>query len=282
VRRAFLTDGALARQTRKHRSAVLHQEHPMTRFLFRRLAVALALSTLASASPAARLPTLLAGDTAWAGRTANVLQLTASEQKLRDDPIRFRNTVVGGMVTQGVQSCVGGAIDILMRGGPRTSIKRGCLNAAKTGIAAGAEDGYIVAVTEEANRRNIAATQLAASQVQQDNQRLQAFLDSSAQVLRDGQQRLATLKSDVANRRLSAAEAEQARQREEQNLQAMQNSLAEAKKTRVEYQKAASQFSTQRQNARDLDAQLKQMDAQIGALETNIDQYQKALRVSRA
>lgn len=246
-----------------------------------RLAVAIVLSALAATAAAGSARTARA-DTGWAQRGIGILQMTAAERQLRDDPIRFQQTVIGGMLAVGAQHCALRAVEILLNRGNRRQAREACVQGLKTGVVAGAEDGYATAVAEEAGRRRVAAARLAAAHVQQDNRRLQGFLDSSAQVLREGRERLATLKQAVAAQRMTADEAAQALQREQRNLQAMQGSLAEARKTRDGYRQAAAQFSAQRQDTRALDTQIHHMNARIAELEAHVAQYEQALRVSRA
>lgn len=254
----------------------------MNQTLPRAAAVAVVLGTL-----------LFSTDPAWAGergranaasavQLAGMLQRTAAEAKLRDDPIRFQQTVIGGAVTVGAQSCLDKAIEDLLKRGNRRSAGRACADGLRQGLPAGAENGYAVALQEEANRRQISQLQVATDHVQQDNQRLQTYLDSAAQVLRDGQARLAALNRDIAARRISAADAEQARQRELQNIRSIEASLAEAKQTRGRYVEASAQLTGQAAERRRLDAEIARMNGQIGQLEKNLLDYQRALGVSRA
>jgi len=171
-------------------------------------------------------------------------QLTPAEQQMRKDQDRFHNTVIGGVV--------------------------------------GGIDGYVTAKKEQNGRNEIRTLQAAADDVRKDNQKLQAFLDSSGNVLAEGKQRLAALQGDVAAKRISADQANQARQREEQNIASMNNTLAQAKKTRDQYTQAAAQFSGPAANKRDLDAEITRMNKQVAQLEGNIVEYNKALAVSKA
>lgn len=247
-----------------------------------RLAVALVLSALAAAAAAGPRPARADADAAWTQRAAGILQISVAEQHLRDDPLRFQQTVIGGMLAVGAQHCALGALEALLNRGNRRQAREACAQGLKRGAAAGAEEGYAIAVAEEAGRRQVAATRVAAEHVRRDNQRLQSFLDSSAQVLSDGRARLAAMRDAVAARRMSADDAAQALQREQRNLEAMQGSLAEARKTRDGYRQAAARFDTKGSDGDALDAQIRQMNTRIAQLESHVAQYEQALRVSRA
>lgn len=254
----------------------------MNQTLPRTAAIAVVLGALLFSSDPARAGERGRANAASAVQLAGMLQRTAAEAKLRDDPIRFQQTVIGGAVTVGAQGCVDKLLEDLLNRGNRRSARRACADGLRRGLPAGAESGYAVALQEEANRRQISELQVATGHLQQDNQRLQAYLDSAAQVLRDARARLATLNRDVAARRISAAEAEQARQRELQNIQSIEASLAEAKQTRSRYVEASARITGQAAERRRLDAEIVRMNSQITQLEKNLLDYQRALGVSRA
>jgi hypothetical protein len=101
-------------------------------------------------------------------------------------------------------------------------------------------------------------------------------------VLAEGRGRLADLNRDLAQRKLTAAQAEEARQREERNVASMTKALENAKQSRANYIAASKQFSADPKSKRDLDAEISRMNTQIAQLERNVSEYNKALAVSRA
>ena len=137
-------------------------------------------------------------------------------------------------------------------------------------------------VYAEYMRGQIRELQAATNDVRNDNQRLQAYLDSSGTVLNEGKARLASLSGDVKSRRLSIEQAEVARQREQQNIQAMSNTLTAAKKTRDEYIQNSAKLSGTPQDRRDIDGEIARMNRQVAQLEQNIADYNRALVASRA
>jgi hypothetical protein len=86
----------------------------------------------------------------------------------------------------------------------------------------------------------------------------------------------------VAARRVSAQEAEQARKREQQNIDEMTATLESARKTRDQYRQTAAKVEATPQDRRDLDAELTRMNRQVAQLEGSIAEYSRALQVSKA
>jgi len=208
--------------------------------------------------------------------------LTPAEQQMRQDSDRFNKTVIGGVATGAAIGAGVGLLAALLSGGNSKDARNAAIGGAVIGGIAGGVDGYVTAKKEQAGRSEIRTLQAAAADVRQDNQKLQAFLDSSNTVLAEGKSRLAALQGDVAARRVSAQQAEEARKREEQNIASMNATLAQAKKTRDQYAQAAQQISNSPQNRRDIDAEIANMNKNIGQLEGNIAEYNRALAVSRA
>ena len=213
---------------------------------------------------------------------AQPVALTPAEQQMRQDSERFDKTVIGGVLTGAAIGAGIGALAALLSGGNSKNVRNAAIGGAVIGGVAGGVDGYVTAKKEQSGRNEIRTLQAAAADVRQDNQKLQAFLDSSSTVLAEGKQRLAALQGDVAAKRLSAQQAEEARTREEQNIASMNATLAQAKKTRDQYTQAAAQLSNSPQNRRDMDAEIARMNQQVNQLEGNITEYNRALAVSRA
>jgi chromosome segregation ATPase len=128
----------------------------------------------------------------------------------------------------------------------------------------------------------VAALQATAEDVRADNSKLQAFLASSSTVLEEGKQRLAAVKGDVDAKRISAAQADAARKREEQNIAQMQSTLKKAKETQTQYARASASFQVSASSKRDVDVEIARMNSQIATLERNINDYSRALAVSKA
>lgn len=208
--------------------------------------------------------------------------VSAAEQQMLDDEKRFNDTVIGGVLTgAAVGAAAGGLIGILRGDKKKDVIKKVGVGAA-VGATAGGIDGYMTAKREQAGNNEVRALQAAAADVRQDNEKLQAYLASSGAVLREGQARLTTLRADLAAKRVSTEQAQQARLREERNITSMNAALGQAKQTRDQYKQAAAQFTGSAQSKRDLDAEIKRMDAQVAQLEKHIGDYNQALSVSRA
>ncbi|MEJ8849967.1 hypothetical protein [Variovorax rhizosphaerae] len=209
--------------------------------------------------------------------------LSPAEMQLREDEERFNNTVISAVLTGAAGGALlGGVLGAVTGRKDKKSILTGAAAGAVVGGTALGIDGYLTAKKEQAGRQNVRAAQAAAADVQQDNNRLQAYLDTSSRVLAEGQARLAKLQRDIAAKKVSTAEAQQARAREEKNIASMNQTLTQARKTRQEYAEASEKLKGSRENTRDMDGEIRRMDQQIGQLESTVSAYNKALSVSKA
>jgi hypothetical protein len=208
--------------------------------------------------------------------------LSPAERQMREDQDRFNKTVFGGMLAGAAAGAAVGVVTSVIKGDDPKKTRENVKNGVLVGVVAGGVDGYVTAKKEQAGRNEVRALQSEVADVKRDNGRLQAFIDSANAVLAEGRARLAALSADVAAKRVSAQDAEAARQREEQNIDAMKATLADAKKTRDQYTQAAAQFKARPQDKRDLDAEIQRMDKQVGQLEGSIAEYSRALAVSKA
>jgi uncharacterized protein YcfJ len=215
-------------------------------------------------------------------KTAQGIPLTPAETQMRQDAEQFDKTVIGGVATGAVIGATLGALAAALSGGDSKQITKSAAIGAVAGGVYGGVDGYVTAKKQQSGRDEIRALQATAADVRKDNDKLKAFIASSDNVLAEGKARLALLRNDVAAKKLSAQQAEQARQREEQNIASMNNTLAQAKKTREQYAQAAVQLGNSPQARRDLDSEIARMDKQVSALESNISDYNRALTVSKA
>lgn len=252
---------------------------PTQRLICSAVASALLVTLSACQTPG---PVQNTSSTQGTGSAAPASQLTPAEQQMRADSDRFNNTVIGGVLTGAAAGALTGALAALLTGGNKKEVRNTAVAGAVVGGTIGGIDGYVTAKKEQAGRNQIRELQAAAADVRQDNQKLQAYLDSSGSVLNEGKSRLAALSNDVRARRLSTEQAEAARQREEQNIASMNNTLAQAKKTRDQYSQASAKMTGSIQDRRDVDAEIARMNKQVAQLEANIAEYNRALAVSRA
>lgn len=208
------------------------------------------------------------------------VRLTASEEQMRKDDTRFYETVLGGAVAGALTASALCVAAKLLTGGKK--VGEAAVTCAVIGLVVGGVDGYVVGKREKATRDKISELQAATDEVRKDNQNLQTFLDSSNIVLAEGKARLATLRSDLTAKRVSAAQADQARKREEENIASMNRTLKNARGARDVYASAAPKFNGTPQQKRDLDAEITRMNNQVAQLEKNIADYNEALAVSKA
>lgn len=242
----------------------------------RRAAQAVALAVAMSLAGCESMPTLPGFG------NQNQVQLTAAEQQMQQDESRFNQTVISGVLTGALGGALIGGLGALALGGNSKNARNAAIGGAVVGATAVGIDAYVTAKKEQAGRQQVRAAQAAAADVRQDNSRLQSYLDSSGKVLAEGRTRLAGLQRDVAAKKLSADEVQQARAREERNIASMNQTLSQARKTRDQYIEASGKLSDTPQNKRDLDNEIKRMNQQIGQLENNVQAYNQALAVSKA
>ncbi len=207
---------------------------------------------------------------------------TPAEAQMREDSNRFTATVLGGTVAGCGLGAVVGALGCKMSGGDSHRVRNCALAGCVVLGAAGAADGYYTAKQQQASRDRVRATQAMAADVRQDNQKIQAFLESSEKVLADSRARLKTINAQVAARRMSADQAAAERRRIEENRDLMQSTLDEMKQSRDVYREAARKAKSSGGGSRDLDGELTQMNHKIASLEGNVRAMNAALGVSRS
>lgn len=211
-----------------------------------------------------------------------VLREAAGAAAQRDNPGRYGEIVLGGAAASAAQGCVAAAVDAALRRERGNAVRRACRDGAAVQATAGAVDGHFTALQEEANQRQISTLRVATEQVQRENQQIQSLIEASGQSLRDGQARLAALQRDVAARKVSAAEAEQARAAEQRNAEAMRAALDNLKAARAQHGASSRQATGSTAERRQLDGEIARMDRQITTLERQLADYQRALAVSGA
>jgi uncharacterized protein YcfJ len=247
---------------------------------FQRLVCVVAAASLWVSVSGCQTTAFMASDAG--AKSAQGISLTAAEMQMRQDAEQFDKTVIGGVATGAMIGATLGALATVLSGGDSRQVAQSAAFGALAGGVLGGVDGYVTAKKQQSGRDEIRALQATAADLRKDNEKLQAFIASSDNVLAEGKLRLAVLRVSVADKKLSTQQADQARQREEQNIKSMDNALVVAKKTREQYAQAAVQLGNSPQARRDLDSEIARMDKQVLALESNIKEYNRALAVSKA
>ena len=245
------------------------------------LAVALAL--LLSACPTTNpLSNFIGSGDSGQAQSAGTPPLTPAEKQLQEDEKRFYSTMMGGAFTGALVGAGAGVLGCHLAGYKDQRLRNCIIATTAAGGIAGGVDGYVTAKRESAGRDELRATQATINDVKQDNDKLKSYLSNSNQVLAEGQARLSTLRRDVQARKVSAAEADEARQREERNIASMSKTLDQVKQTRTNYVAASKKLTGDASSKRQLDTEIERMNAQIAQLEKTIGDYNRALAVSRA
>jgi pyruvate/2-oxoglutarate dehydrogenase complex dihydrolipoamide dehydrogenase (E3) component len=204
---------------------------------------------------------------------------SSAEAQMREDSIKFSATVIGGAAAGCAIGAVVSALGCKVSGSDSHK-SRQCAGGLRGAGRRRPADGYYVAKAA-ASRDKVRET-MRRRRHRQDNQRIQAFLDSSSVVVAESRARLARIHADTASRKLTADQAAGERRKIEQNRDLMQNTLDEMKKSRDVYVGAAKQASSAQGSNRNLDSEIRQMNQKIAALERSVRIMNTALSVSRS
>lgn len=203
--------------------------------------------------------------------------MTAAEEQLRREANTFNTTVAQGSLLGAGLGILAGVLIGATTGRVENMVKYGAVGGIAGGVLGGV-DGYTVAKQQEAGNNRIRMIQSMTRDVEADNQKLQALVESSNRILEDSKRQLAEMNEQVEARTASLAEARATKSRVEQNRNVMQSSLDGLKKRRDTYQKAAARTGG---DTRELDAQIQRLSGQIAELERNVVAMNQALAVSR-
>jgi hypothetical protein len=207
----------------------------------------------------------------------NAPPMTADEEQLRKEANTFNNTVVGGSLLGAGLGILAGVLIGATTGRVENMVKYGAVGGVTGGVLGGV-DGYMVAKQQEAGNNRIRMLQAMTRDVQADNVKLAALVESSNRILADSRQRLTDINEQVEQKTATLQQARAEKGRIEQNRNVMQASLDSLKKRRDTYQKASAQTGG---DTRELDAQIQRLNEQIAALEKNVVAMNQALAVSK-
>lgn len=203
--------------------------------------------------------------------------MSANEEQLRREANTFNTTVAQGSLVGAGLGVLAGVLIGATTGSVENVVKYGALGGVAGGVLGGV-DGYMVAKRQEAGNNRVRMIEAMTRDVEADNQKLHALIESSGRILADSKRQLADLSQQVETRTASLAQATAVKRRVEQNRNIMQSSLDGLKKRRDTYEKAAAQTGG---DTRELDAQIERLSGQIAELERNVLAMNQALAVSR-
>ena len=169
---------------------------------------------------------------------------TSAEAQMREDANRFNATLLGGTVAGCAIGAVVAALGCKLSGSDASKVRTCALAGCVVLGAVGAADGYSIAKKQQASRDKVRESSAIAADMRQDNQKIQAFLDSSGKVLNESRARLKEINAQTAARAISADQATAERKKVEQNRDLMQKTLDDVKKTRDVYRDAAQKADT--------------------------------------
>lgn len=215
---------------------------------------------------------------------------TRSEKQLAEDSENFKNVVFGGflkaMMTTGVQGgtlCLNRFLPYLNSKNKRSLDRAkdqllGCgAQVVVDNSIRGASDGYRLAKTQEAARGQLRAVESVTEDMEADNEKLRAMVQTSEEILKESSGRLKQLRDDVSQRKTRADEARRLTEQDRANIANMEKVIADAKQVRDTYQKTAQQMPAGGGKPRELDGEIRKMDQQIATLERQLKQLQGAM-----
>jgi C4-dicarboxylate-specific signal transduction histidine kinase len=208
---------------------------------------------------------------------ANGEPLTPAEIRMREQASTYNSTIAEGALA----GCVAGGLLGLLVGG-----KRGVANAAigcAVGGALGAGAGAYVADKQEtyANREQQIAAMTA--DVQADNERLEALIESTRQVIAQDTARIKQTEQQLAAGKITMEQAKAKMASVDANKEYLDQTIAGLNDRRKTYQDAADQManSGKSRDLRAMEKEIAQLEDQIAMLETERDSLAQRRTVSR-
>lgn len=207
---------------------------------------------------------------------------SAAEKAMQKDLDRANKTVLGGVVVGAAAGALAGAFLAKLAGGNGKDTRNAALAGAVAGGALGGLNGYRTAKLEKAGNDQVRALQQQTADVDTETNRLRQAVASTERVIAERETALATLREDVAARRISADQAREQLKRDEQNLAMLNKTLETQKKTYDDHVKVAQSFQADDATKRDAEVKLAQYRTEIENLNRAIANYSGAVHaVSR-
>jgi hypothetical protein len=157
--------------------------------------------------------------------------MTADEEQLRKEANTFNTTVVEGSLLGAGLGILAGVLIGATTGRVENMVKYGAVGGVTGGVLGGV-DGYMVAKQQEAGNNRIRMIRSMTRDVEADNEKLHALVESSNRILEDSKRQLADINQQVETKTANLAEARATKSRVEQNRNVMQSSLDSLKKRR--------------------------------------------------
>nr|WP_137115642.1 hypothetical protein [Azospirillum argentinense] len=241
----------------------------------RAIAVALAGSLLLSACA-----TTGNGTASSSQCSSSTAQLSAAEMQLCKDSQVFNETVAGGAATGALAGILVGALAGALTGDSR-NIAKGALIGGVAGGIAGGVDGYITAKAQESGNNRVRMVEAMTRDVDADNTRLKALVNSSNQVLADSRARLERTTTEYRSGKTSLANLESERKRLESNRELMVSSLESLRKKRDNYQETSQKMASSGVSTAQFNSKISELNTQIAQLEENVSGMNAALTISK-
>ena len=206
--------------------------------------------------------------------------LTPEERALRKEADVFNETVFGGAATGAV--LLGGlCVAAALLGGNSNNMGQ-CAVMAGVGAAVGALDGYLVAKRQEASRKQVAEIDLVTQDVEEDNRKIEKVNAQARKVRDQNLQRIRDAEEKRRNQQISAQQLADERERLNDNIEFLQETIDKLKKRRDQYYEAAQQLSADgKGSTAELQAKIDEQSRKIAALEEMKRDLEEANAVKR-
>jgi len=210
--------------------------------------------------------------------SANNANLTPEERRLREQAEDFNTTVVEGAI---VGALAGAILGALLSSNNRA---QGAAIGAGAGAAIGAGSGYYVAKQKEQFANEQARLDSMITEVKADNNRLEAFIQTTNTVVAKNREELNAMQVAVKNGTKKRADMQALLVRAEGNRDAIQVAIANLKENRAEYLNASNQMRVDAGNTVDVgpyDAEIARLDGQIQVLEREYADLSRVITVNQ-
>lgn len=206
--------------------------------------------------------------------------LTPEEQALRKEADVFNETVFGGAASW---AAVGGVACVALKllGGDSGNMGQ-CAVMAGVGAVFGALDGYLVAKQQEAARKQVSELALVSQDVAKDNLKIERINAKARKVRDQNLERIRNAEEKRRNQQISSQQLADERERLNDNIEFLQETIDKLKTRRDQYQEARQKLiAGGKGKSAELRSKIDEQSRKIEALEEMKHDLEEANAVKR-
>jgi hypothetical protein len=216
------------------------------------------------------------GGSIFGGSSCQAPGMSPAESNLCHDNETFRDTVVGGAIVGGIGGAALGAGACALSGS--RDIGKCAAIGGGVGVVGGALGGYLVAKQQQANTEHRRQIDAVTDDIQKQNATLRDEIASAQQVLQASRARLQTLGTDERAGRISADDANAARDRVGHDIKNLTELIGKIETQEKNFEQAGQQSG---QRSTDYTREITEMKRNIAALTQQRDALNAALSSSQ-